>query len=38
MAIGVLKIDEATNTKIHVSTSAIGKNLSQDSGKERRLR
>jgi preprotein translocase subunit YajC len=30
----VLKIDEATNTKIHVSTSAIGKNLSQDSGKE----
>ncbi len=30
----VLKIDEATNTKIHVSTSAIGKNLSQDGGKE----
>lgn len=29
----VLKIDEATNTKIHVSTSAIGKNLSQE-GKE----
>jgi preprotein translocase subunit YajC len=25
----VLKIDEATNTKIKVSTSAIGKNLSQ---------
>ncbi|RPJ22603.1 MAG: preprotein translocase subunit YajC [Planctomycetaceae bacterium] len=30
----ILKIDEATNTKIHVSTSAIGKNLSQDGGKE----
>jgi len=30
----VLKIDEATNTKIHVSTSAIGKNLSQEGGKE----
>ena len=30
----VLKIDEATNTKIHVSASAIGKNLSQESGKE----
>jgi preprotein translocase subunit YajC len=29
----VLKIDEATNTKIHVSASAIGKNLSQE-GKE----
>ncbi len=29
----VLKIDEATNTKIHISTSAIGKNLSQE-GKE----
>jgi len=29
----VLKIDEATNTKIHVSMSAIGKNLSQE-GKE----
>ena len=29
----VLKIDEATNTKIKVSTSAIGKNLSQE-GKE----
>jgi preprotein translocase subunit YajC len=29
----VLKIDEATNTKIHVSVSAIGKNLSQE-GKE----
>ncbi|MCU0914026.1 MAG: preprotein translocase subunit YajC [Planctomycetes bacterium] len=26
----VLKIDEATNTKIHVSASAIGKNLSQE--------
>jgi preprotein translocase subunit YajC len=26
----VLKIDEATNTKIHVSVSAIGKNLSQE--------
>jgi preprotein translocase subunit YajC len=30
----VLKIDEATNTKIHVSASAIGKNLSQEGGKE----
>ncbi len=30
----ILKIDEATNTKIHVSTSAIGKNLSQEGGKE----
>ncbi len=30
----ILKVDEATNTKIHVSTSAIGKNLSQESGKE----
>ncbi len=30
----VLKVDEATNTKIHVSTSAIGKNLSQEGGKE----
>jgi preprotein translocase subunit YajC len=30
----VLKIDEATNTKIHISTSAIGKNLSQEGGKE----
>jgi len=29
----VLKIDEATNTKIHISTTAIGKNLSQE-GKE----
>ena len=29
----VLKVDEATNTKIHISTSAIGKNLSQE-GKE----
>jgi preprotein translocase subunit YajC len=29
----VLKVDEATNTKIRVSTSAIGKNLSQE-GKE----
>jgi preprotein translocase subunit YajC len=29
----VLKIDEATNTKVHVSASAIGKNLSQE-GKE----
>jgi len=29
----VLKIDEATNTKIHVSASAINKNLSQE-GKE----
>jgi len=29
----VLKVDEATNTKIHVSTSAINKNLSQE-GKE----
>jgi preprotein translocase subunit YajC len=29
----VLKIDEGTNTKIHISTSAIGKNLSQE-GKE----
>jgi len=27
----VLKVDEATNTKIHVSSSAIGKNLSQES-------
>jgi len=26
----ILKIDETTNTKIHISTSAIGKNLSQD--------
>jgi preprotein translocase subunit YajC len=26
----VLKIDESTNTRIHLSTSAIGKNLSQD--------
>jgi preprotein translocase subunit YajC len=26
----VLKVDEATNAKIRVSTSAIGKNLSQD--------
>ncbi len=30
----VLKIDEATNTKIKVSASAIGKNLSQE-GKEK---
>lgn len=30
----VIKIDEATNTKIHVSVSAIGKNLSQEGGKE----
>jgi preprotein translocase subunit YajC len=30
----ILKIDETTNTKIHISTSAIGKNLSQDE-KER---
>ncbi len=30
----ILKIDEATNTKVHVSASAIGKNLSQDGGKE----
>lgn len=30
----VLKIDEATNTKIHISVSAIGKNLSQEGGKE----
>ena len=30
----VLKIDEATNTKIKVSTSAIGKNLSQE-GKDK---
>jgi len=30
----VLKIDEATNTKIHISVSAIGKNLSQGGGKE----
>jgi len=30
----VLKIDEATNTKIHVSASAVGKNLSQEGGKE----
>ena len=29
----VLKVDEATNAKIRVSTSAIGKNLSQE-GKE----
>jgi preprotein translocase subunit YajC len=29
----VLKVDEATNTKIKVSASAIGKNLSQE-GKE----
>jgi preprotein translocase subunit YajC len=29
----VLKVDEATNTKIRVSVSAIGKNLSQE-GKE----
>jgi len=29
----VLKVDEQNNTKIKVSTSAIGKNLSQD-GKE----
>ena len=29
----ILKIDEATNTKIHVSASAVGKNLSQE-GKE----
>jgi preprotein translocase subunit YajC len=29
----VLKVDEATNTKIKVSVSAIGKNLSQE-GKE----
>mgnify|MGYP001580455994 CR=1 FL=1 len=29
----VLKIDEATNTKIHISTAAISKNLSQE-GKE----
>ncbi len=31
----VLKIDEATNTKIHVSVSAIGKNLSQDTAKNK---
>jgi preprotein translocase subunit YajC len=30
----ILKVDEATNTKIHVSASAIGKNLSQEGGKE----
>jgi len=30
----VIKIDEATNTKIHVSVSAIGKNLSQEGAKE----
>ncbi len=30
----VLKIDEATNTKIKVSASAIGKNLSQE-GKDK---
>ena len=30
----VVKIDEATNTKIHISVSAIGKNLSQEGGKE----
>jgi len=30
----VLKVDEATNTKIKVSASAIGKNLSQE-GKEK---
>jgi preprotein translocase subunit YajC len=30
----VLKIDEATNTKVHISVSAIGKNLSQEGGKE----
>ncbi|MCL5280434.1 MAG: preprotein translocase subunit YajC [Planctomycetes bacterium] len=30
----VLKIDEATNTKVHVSASAIGKNLSQEGGKD----
>lgn len=29
----VLKVDESNNTKIRISTSAIGKNLSQD-GKE----
>jgi preprotein translocase subunit YajC len=29
----VLKVDEATNTKIKISASAIGKNLSQE-GKE----
>jgi preprotein translocase subunit YajC len=30
----VLKIDEANNTKIRVSTSAIGKTLSRDEDKE----
>jgi len=29
----VLKVDESNNTKIRISTSAIGKNLSQE-GKE----
>jgi preprotein translocase subunit YajC len=29
----ILKVDESTNTRIRVSTSAIGKNLSQE-GKE----
>jgi preprotein translocase subunit YajC len=30
----ILKVDESSNTKIRVSTSAIGKNLSQEGGKE----
>ncbi len=29
----ILKVDESNNTKIRVSTSAIGKNLSQEEGK-----
>jgi len=28
----VLKVDESNNTKIHVSSSAIGRNLSKDNG------